>query len=161
MSVALYRMYDAEGALLYVGQTANIGRRLAAHATEKSWWSEVARIDLAHFANRDSATAAESHAIEAEAPRHNLYDARKPNGDDCGSDEERAEWGARIRSARRRQGLTQDALASLVAYGSGCPLNRSAVAHWEAGTNAPALRYRDTLAEVLNTRTDDLFGTAA
>lgn len=47
MSVALYRMYDAEGALLYVGQTANIGRRLAAsHQTVRRWVADGALRDV-------------------------------------------------------------------------------------------------------------------
>jgi len=38
----LYRCYDRSGALLYVGITDALGRRMAQHASDKPWWGDVA-----------------------------------------------------------------------------------------------------------------------
>lgn len=41
---ALYRFYDAAGALLYVGITIDPGSRWRSHAHDKPWWQQVAQI---------------------------------------------------------------------------------------------------------------------
>lgn len=38
----LYRLYDREGVLLYIGRTRSIRRRFRTHAAEQPWWPEVA-----------------------------------------------------------------------------------------------------------------------
>lgn len=68
----LYRFYDAEGILLYVGITGNLPLRLPHHNASKPWWADVAYITLEHFPERASAEAAETHAIQTEGPRHNV-----------------------------------------------------------------------------------------
>lgn len=67
---ALYRLYDAEGALLYVGVTDDLPTRMRIHS-EKYWWSEVARKTVAWYDDRDDAEQAETLAIAAEKPRYN------------------------------------------------------------------------------------------
>ncbi|WP_443067521.1 GIY-YIG nuclease family protein [Streptomyces sp. NBC_01426] len=37
----MYRLYDAEGRLLYVGITMNLQQRLADHRRQKFWWHLV------------------------------------------------------------------------------------------------------------------------
>ena len=69
----LYRMYDAAGALLYIGITLNIANRLSAHQGEKPWWSDVANIKLEHFADRMAVLTAERTAIMEEAPAYNIH----------------------------------------------------------------------------------------
>lgn len=68
----LYRMYAADGRLLYIGITANPGARLDAHAHEKGWWVDVVTIQMQHFANRADVEAAEILAIRAENPVYNV-----------------------------------------------------------------------------------------
>jgi len=38
----VYRFFDAEGVLLYVGSTGNVWYRIGQHAAERPWWPEVA-----------------------------------------------------------------------------------------------------------------------
>lgn len=66
---ALYRLYDAEGDLLYVGIAHDVEKRLTTHRLEKTWWLLVARISVEWFDSRALATAAEARAIESESPR--------------------------------------------------------------------------------------------
>lgn len=68
---ALYRIYDADGALLYVGISIRLPERVAEHSKDKPWWMSAARIDLEHFPDRTSAGIAEAAAIRAERPIHN------------------------------------------------------------------------------------------
>ncbi len=68
----LYRLFAADGDLLYVGIAANLGRRFEQHAEQKPWWSEVVHIRLEHHASRLAALTAETRAIRDEYPRHNV-----------------------------------------------------------------------------------------
>ena len=73
---ALYRLYDRNRELLYVGETNDPKRRFTEHAADKKWWRhvDVPSIDLQWFNGVDAradAKAAEAAAIEAELPRHN------------------------------------------------------------------------------------------
>ncbi|WP_155054554.1 GIY-YIG nuclease family protein [Streptomyces blattellae] len=72
---ALYRLYDTDGELLYIGVTGNIATRWSAHASDKEWWPQVARRELTWFASRDEALAEEQRAIWNERPRHNRQHA--------------------------------------------------------------------------------------
>ncbi|SES04203.1 GIY-YIG nuclease family protein [Streptomyces qinglanensis] len=69
---ALYRFYDGDDALLYVGITHNVEQRFAAHAVKAPWWHEAARQTVEWYDSRAAALAAELHAIRAERPRHNI-----------------------------------------------------------------------------------------
>jgi len=68
---AVYRLYDAEDVLLYVGATKNTARRWSQHAKKKSWWHRVARREVVWFDSRPSALLAEHRAIVSEHPLHN------------------------------------------------------------------------------------------
>lgn len=68
----LYRLYDHEGELLYVGITCRGPARFADHAIEQGWWPEVAATTQAHYPNRADAAAAEAEAIRTEHPRYNV-----------------------------------------------------------------------------------------
>jgi hypothetical protein len=70
---ALYRFYDAEGFLLYIGITSNLTRRNKEHAGDY-WSHEVSSTTVAWFADEASAAEAETAAIRAEAPRYNVRD---------------------------------------------------------------------------------------
>ena len=69
---AVYRLFDAAGALLYVGISSQPEYRLRAHSNERAWWPEVARTVLAWHETRADALAEEACAIANERPRHNI-----------------------------------------------------------------------------------------
>ena len=73
----LYRFFNANHDLLYVGITANPTARLKKHAAEKEWWLEIATVKMEHFSDRQSVLAAERAAIKSEHPLHNV----RMNGD--------------------------------------------------------------------------------
>jgi hypothetical protein len=68
----LYRTYDHDGQLLYVGITNNPMGRFRSHEVTKDWWPNVAEIKLATFESRDDLVAAEREAILTEKPLHNV-----------------------------------------------------------------------------------------
>lgn len=70
-ATTLYRLFDVEGELLYVGITSALGSRLSAHRRTQPWWDEVAETAVEAFDDRRSALAAEREAIETEGPRFN------------------------------------------------------------------------------------------
>ena len=69
---ALYRFYDRSDVLLYVGITVDPGARFKKHGGDKSWWGQVDRIGIEHFATRKEALEAERKAIKEEQPLHNV-----------------------------------------------------------------------------------------
>ncbi|MGH3489475.1 MAG: GIY-YIG nuclease family protein [Actinopolymorphaceae bacterium] len=77
-SCSLYRFYDREGDLLYVGITKKLPRRLREHEIDKAWWTEVQQVTINHFETRDRALEAEAGAIYHEQPRWNVHGRRKP-----------------------------------------------------------------------------------
>lgn len=68
----LYRAYDATNELLYVGITGNVTLRIGQHAATKSWWHDVAKIDVDTFPDRASAMEEEAALIRTEQPRYNV-----------------------------------------------------------------------------------------
>lgn len=68
---ALYWLYGADDALLYVGITDDPERRFKQHAYLKPWWGDVVRHELQWFPNRPAAARAEVEAIEDHDPVHN------------------------------------------------------------------------------------------
>jgi excinuclease UvrABC nuclease subunit len=72
---AVYRLYDADDVLLYVGASKNTAQRWSQHAKTKFWWHKVASREVVWFDGRPSALLAEHLAIVAEHPLHNsLHD---------------------------------------------------------------------------------------
>ncbi|MBS7790250.1 hypothetical protein KTR66_09600 [Roseococcus sp. SDR] len=68
----LYRHYDANGRLLYVGVSLSAVVRLAQHRDLSQWATQIARVDVQKFDTRDQALAAERAAIKSEKPLHNI-----------------------------------------------------------------------------------------
>ncbi|MFF3998600.1 GIY-YIG nuclease family protein [Streptomyces cyaneofuscatus] len=71
---ALYRFFDSDDVLLYVGITNMPQVRWAAH-TMKPWWKQVARKEVVWFENRAAAAQAEVGAIRREEPKYNIANA--------------------------------------------------------------------------------------
>lgn len=68
---ALYRHFDGQGCLLYVGVSLNALQRLSEHRYSY-WIDRVARVDIERFPSREAALAAEREAIRIEKPLHNI-----------------------------------------------------------------------------------------
>jgi hypothetical protein len=82
MPTAVYRLFSATHALLYVDIACSPERRLAQHAYDKPWWPEVASETIAWYADRREAEAAEMAAIADEKPRYNTLAGCRSLADD-------------------------------------------------------------------------------
>lgn len=71
----LYRFFDAEGDLLYVGITWNPYRRWQRHANKAAWFGSAVRVTCEVFPNEWTALKAEVAAIHSERPIFNLRSA--------------------------------------------------------------------------------------
>src|SRR3982750_4908323 len=69
---ALYRLFDADGALLYVGITNDPEVRWKAHSYKKPWWPKVSEKTVAWFDDRTAAATAGARAIRLEVPQWNI-----------------------------------------------------------------------------------------
>jgi hypothetical protein len=75
---AVYRMWDAEGKLLYVGKSGRAGHRFDTHST-KRWFPLVVMITLEWHETEAQAVLAERRAIATGNPRYNIAGARAPH----------------------------------------------------------------------------------
>lgn len=73
----LYRHFNQEGALLYVGVSLSVVHRLAQHKDHSHWYRSITRIDIKEFSTRREALIAERDAIKQEKPLHNIYHLRQ------------------------------------------------------------------------------------
>lgn len=85
--IALYRLYSADGELLYVGITHSPSERFARHARDNSWWPLVAKRTVAWCSDRDQALRLEAAAVRDEAPLHNAYLQGPPRHLEPGDDD--------------------------------------------------------------------------
>lgn len=143
-SFCVYRCFDADGALLYIGHSARILGRLEEHAIDKTWFSRIAQVTVEHFPSRAEASAAEAVAIEAEAPSMNVIAGVMRTKDTYVDTETRRAIGQRIREARTRAGMSQAQLAQCLR------IRQSAVSQWERGSTLPARMQRAHLRRLLD-----------
>jgi excinuclease UvrABC nuclease subunit len=72
MRYHLYKHYDANGTLLYIGQSTDALRRLYYHQINKSpWIDRVATVEIKHFNSKQAVDNAERCAILTEQPPYN------------------------------------------------------------------------------------------
>ena len=81
----VYRCYDANDNLLYVGMSVQVQTRLARHLNGTPWWGLVAEVRITRFPTWRNALEAEARAIADEKPLYNrtntpkwLIDERTP-----------------------------------------------------------------------------------
>lgn len=67
----LYRHFDADGRLLYVGISTASMRRLSEHRTDSAWFWSIATIKVERFDTIAQARLAETAAIKNERPLFN------------------------------------------------------------------------------------------
>lgn len=72
----LYRQFDKDGRLLYVGVSINARKRHMQHKWMSFWADQVATITIEKHPDRESALAAERLAIMAEGPTYNDHYAK-------------------------------------------------------------------------------------
>lgn len=70
--VALYRHFDCNGKLLYIGASGAPLHRLYYHGLSSSWHNQIARIDVEHFETSQESFKAEKAAIRSEMPIYNV-----------------------------------------------------------------------------------------
>lgn len=75
--VALYRHFDLNGELLYIGVTADPARRWQQHREQSAWAPFVADGTVHWLGDRDRALVAERQAIARERP---LFNQARPLG---------------------------------------------------------------------------------
>ena len=68
----LYRHFDAEGRLLYVGISLSTIFRTKQHRDNSSWFASISKITIETFPSRQEAWEAETLAIEREKPIFNI-----------------------------------------------------------------------------------------
>lgn len=68
---ALYRAFDANDKLLYVGITDGVETRFKVHQKNAEWWPLMVRRDIEWFDTRRDAMRAEAAAIVGEGPLYN------------------------------------------------------------------------------------------
>jgi predicted GIY-YIG superfamily endonuclease len=77
----LYRFFDSEDKLLYVGISSNWQQRLKQHYKDSEFYWETVNITLEHYDRREDVEAAEIKAIQTEGPKYNK--AYNPNFEDA------------------------------------------------------------------------------
>lgn len=67
----LYRHYDKDGTLLYVGISLSAVMRLGQHKAYSRWFAKIDTIKIERHTSRRAALAAEKRAIKSERPKYN------------------------------------------------------------------------------------------
>lgn len=68
----LYRYYNKDDELLYVGVTADNTKRESQHRRDSFWFGEIAFARYEYFDTREEVLEAEAKAIASEQPKHNV-----------------------------------------------------------------------------------------
>lgn len=74
---ALYRLYDSEDRLLYLGIAAVPEQRWKLHSDRQPWWHLVARKSVEWHPDRPTAKAAETRLTVEEQPLYNRYKVKQ------------------------------------------------------------------------------------
>lgn len=70
--IKLYRHYDKNGDLLYVGISLSAVYRLSQHRNSSHWYNDIAKVTIENCDNKVDALKAELMAIKNEKPRWNI-----------------------------------------------------------------------------------------
>ena len=71
--IGLYRWFDEEGKLLYIGISANVMGRLYQHMCTKNPWTKlIGSCQVKYYDSIKEARTAEKEAISTEHPPHNI-----------------------------------------------------------------------------------------
>jgi predicted GIY-YIG superfamily endonuclease len=103
----LYRHFDKDGILLYVGISLNHMARLGQHKAASSWFEKIATVTIEQFETRPEALRAETNAIVNEKPLHNIHKQGEPEPPPKKFDDSRRELTFRVVSLRPLYTLPQ------------------------------------------------------
>jgi DNA-binding transcriptional regulator YiaG len=106
----LYRHFDTDGRLLYVGISLSAVARLSAHFRDAVWCDQIARVEIESFASRAEAEVAEVEAIRLEKPRYNIRHRVQQSA----PPEELPSTPEEVKAARSSLGLTLAQLAAVM-----------------------------------------------
>ena len=67
----VYRYYNSNNELLYVGVTYDLQKRIRGHKSTQPWFDEIDRQEYETFSNRDDAIFEEARLIQVLNPLHN------------------------------------------------------------------------------------------
>ena len=130
---ALYRHYDAEGKLLYVGVSLSPAARTYQHSKSAHWFRDISRIDVEWHDDREKAMCAERLAIRKENPAYNIC-----LNNVCSPDVSKRNWGiipvlrnVSISEWLSIQGLKAEYLATAVGA------HKAQVYRWASGHSKP------------------------
>lgn len=73
----LYRHFDCDATLLYVGVAKHLAARTAGHKAASPWGKQIARITTEEYPTKAAAHAAERAAILSEGPKFNKMKRRQ------------------------------------------------------------------------------------
>lgn len=76
-TTALYRFFDADQRLLYVGISGQLRERWPQHRRKAPWWEQAAFVQVEHWGAVHTALDAERAAIAAEMPLFNKRSSRR------------------------------------------------------------------------------------
>lgn len=79
----LYRFFDENDTLLYVGISSRGPQRWKEHSVNRPWWHKVAKSTIEHYETRGTALQAEREAILAERPLYNTAHNRRVQSTQC------------------------------------------------------------------------------
>ena len=68
----LYRHFDADNNLLYVGISKSAIARLSQHSLTGHWYDSICRVTIERFNSREELEQAEKRAIKNESPKYNI-----------------------------------------------------------------------------------------
>lgn len=68
----LYRFFDSDGRLLYVGASGRFQKRVASHRAHAKWWDVAVMCRMERYPTLREALAAEAVVIATEHPIHNV-----------------------------------------------------------------------------------------
>lgn len=69
----LYRHYDENGTLLYIGVSTSFFERLSQHKCHSTWFNQIQTMTLERFSTKVEMLKAEKKAIKKEKPVHNVH----------------------------------------------------------------------------------------
>lgn len=73
----LYRIWDDNEVLLYIGMTGDIDQRLRHHKKHSNWWCDPMWVEIETYPNRWTVVEAEWRAIGSEIPIANRLQPTK------------------------------------------------------------------------------------
>lgn len=157
----LYRHFDSEGRLLYVGIARDPITRLQQHNGSSHWADEIAMITIEAFTDKAAAREAEARAIHNEQPLYNKM-LRYPTSTQC------AHYGARDNAdlddllASARTGLSRQYVNDLIEarkrlqmvrlqdLEAACGISRQHLWNIRQGRQKPSFRVLDAVLEGLD-----------